>query len=197
LPTLLLVLLAAYLLGSIPTAVIVTRRVAGLDIRTLGDGNMGARNVSRSVGTRPAIAVALVDFFKGTLAVALAQWAGLAPQWQIAAAIAAALGHDFPLFAGFRGGQGLGTTLGALLALAPLPGALGMALYGTAFLLTRQSDLSASLGIVLMLGLMWRQGQPSIVLLGALGMILFVPVKMLIDKPRRVHLADGNRHAAG
>ncbi len=69
-PSLTLVLLAAYLQGSIPTAVIVVRRVAGVDIRTLGDGNMGARNVSRSVGTRPAIAVALVDFYKGTLAVA-------------------------------------------------------------------------------------------------------------------------------
>ncbi len=196
-PTIGLVLLASYLLGSIPTALIVARRVAGVDIRTLGDGNMGARNVSRTLGARPAIAVALVDFFKGTLAVLLAQRMGLAPHWQVAAAFAAALGHDFPLFAGFRGGQGLGTTLGALLGLAPVPAALGMLLYGLAFLLTRLSDLSASLGIVLMLGLMWRQGQPSIVLLGALGMILFVPVKMLIDKPRRVRLADGTRHAAG
>ncbi len=67
------VLLAAYLLGSIPTAVIVAQRVAGVDIRTLGDGNMGARNVPRMLGTRPAMVVALVDFFMGTLAVLLAQ----------------------------------------------------------------------------------------------------------------------------
>ncbi len=192
-----MVLLAAYLLGSIPTAVIVAQRVAGVDIRTLGDGNMGARNVSRTLGTRPAVAVALVDFLKGTLAVVLAQRVGLAPQWQVAAAFAAVLGHDFPIFAGFRGGQGLGATLGAMLGLAPGPGVLGMLLYGMAFLLTRNSDLSASIGIVLMLSLMWRDGQPPIVLLGALGMILFVPVKMLIDKPRRTHLVGGNHRLAG
>jgi glycerol-3-phosphate acyltransferase PlsY len=107
-----LVLLAAYLLGSIPTAVIVVRRVAGVDVRTLGDGNMGARNVSRTLGWKPATVVAFVDFFKGTLAVLLAQQADLAPTWQVAAPFAAALGHDFPVFAGFRGGQGLGRRLG-------------------------------------------------------------------------------------
>ncbi len=194
-PTVILVLLAAYLLGSIPTALIVTRRVAGVDIRTLGDGNMGARNVSRSLGTRPAIAVGLVDFFKGTAAVVLAQQAGLPTHWQVAAAFAAALGHDFPILAGFRGGQGLGTTLGSFLALAPVPAALGMALYGTAFLLTRLSDLSASLGIVAMLLLMWREGQPATVLLGALGMILFVPLKTRLDRPRRAQISAGDHHA--
>ena len=192
-PTVLMVLVAAYLLGSIPTAVIVARRVAGLDIRTLGDGNMGARNVSRTLGARPAVVVALVDFFKGTAAVILAQQAGLETHWQVGAAFAAALGHDFPLFAGFRGGQGLGTTLGTLLAIAPIPAALGMALYGAAFLLTRLSDLSASLGIVAMLLLMWRERQPTVVLLGTLGMILFVPLKMRLDKPRREQISAGKQ----
>ena len=193
--TIALVLLAAYLLGSIPTALIVARRVAGVDIRTLGDGNMGARNVSRTLGARPAVVVGLVDFFKGTAAVLLAQQAGLETHWQVGAAFAAALGHDFPLFAGFRGGQGLGTTLGALLALAPVPAALGMALYAAAFRLTRLSDLSARLGIVAMLLLMWRERQPAVVLLGARGMILFVPLKMRLDKPRREQIASGDHRA--
>ncbi|MCX6025249.1 MAG: glycerol-3-phosphate acyltransferase [Chloroflexi bacterium] len=149
-----LVLLAAYLLGSIPTAVIVVRRVAGVDVRTLGDGNMGARNVSRTLGWKPATVVAFVDFFKGTVPVLLAQQAGLVPAWQVAAARAAALGHDFPVFAGFRGGQGLGTILGAFLALA---------LDALAFALTRLSDASARLGIVVIFVLMWRGGQPAVV----------------------------------
>jgi glycerol-3-phosphate acyltransferase PlsY len=127
------VLSAAYLLGSIPTAVIVARRVAGVDIRALGDGNTGARNVSRTLGTRPAIVVALVDFFKGALAVQLAQQAGLAPQWRVAAAFAAALGHDFHSSPGSwrRGWAPRWAAAGPLAG----PGGAGLLLYGLAFVL--------------------------------------------------------------
>jgi glycerol-3-phosphate acyltransferase PlsY len=140
---------------------------------------MGARKVSRTLGWKPATVVAFVDFFKGTVPVLLAQQAGLVPAWQVAAARAAALGHDLPVFAGFRGGQGLGTILGAFLALA---------LDALAFAPARLSDASARLGIVVIFVLMWRGGQPAVVLLGALGMILAVPVKMLLDHPRRALL---------
>jgi glycerol-3-phosphate acyltransferase PlsY len=97
---------AAYALGSIPTAVLAGQR-AGIDIRDVGDGNMGARNVARSLGARPAIIVALVDVFKGAVAVLIARALGVSEDWVHVAAWAAVLGHDFPVFAGFQGGQGL------------------------------------------------------------------------------------------
>ena len=114
-----LVVIFSYLLGSIPSAVIVSRLTRGVDIRTLGDGNMGARNTYRTFGLAAGLAVALADGCKGALAVLVARWLGLPAAWQTVAAVAAVVGHDFPVFARFRGGQGLATILGAFLALFP------------------------------------------------------------------------------
>ena len=177
-----LALLVSYLLGSIPSAVIVSRRVAGVDIRTLGDGNMGARNVMRSIGWRPAIAVAVMDFSKGAAAVLLAQALGLSTGWQVASGAAALAGHGFPLFAGFRGGQGLATTLGTLLALSTTATVAGLGVYAILFLITRHSDLSAGIGVGLLFLLLWVLDEPPVVILGSLGMILSIPGKKLLDE---------------
>jgi glycerol-3-phosphate acyltransferase PlsY len=185
-----LALLVGYLLGSIPSAVIVSRRAAGVDIRELGDGNMGARNVKRSIGWRPAIVVAAMDFSKGAVAVFLAQAMGLDVGWQVASAAAALAGHDFPLFAGFRGGQGLATTLGALLALAPATTTAGLGVYAILYLLTRHSDLSAGIGVGLIFLLLWVYDQPPVVIVGSLGMILSIPGKKLLDDTR-IHRVAG------
>ncbi|MGB9592975.1 MAG: glycerol-3-phosphate acyltransferase [Anaerolineae bacterium] len=180
--------LVGYLLGSIPTAVIVSRRVAGVDIRTLGDANMGARNVSRTLGWKPAVVVALVDFAKGAAPVMLAKALRLDLAWQIAAGIGALLGHDFPLFARFQGGQGLATTLGALIVLVPREMAIGLMVYGLLYLLTRNSDLGAGVGIGLTVLLMVLAAQPVGLVLASLGMILSIPAKQALDRPRRMRL---------
>ncbi len=182
------IVLIGYLLGSIPTAVIVSRRVAGVDIRTLGDANMGARNVSRTLGWKPAVVVAVVDFAKGFAPVVLAKALGLSLTWQIAAGVAALLGHDFPLFAGFRGGQGLATTLGVLMTLAPGEMVIGLMVYGLLYLLTRNSDLGAGVGIGLTVLLMVLGGQPVGLVLATLAMILSIPAKQALDRPRRMRL---------
>ncbi len=180
--------LVGYLLGSIPTAVIVSRRVAGVDIRTLGDANMGARNVSRTLGWKPAVVVAVVDFAKGAAPVMLARALRLDLAWQIAAGIGALLGHDFPLFARFQGGQGLATTLGVLMVLATPQMSVGLAVYGLLYLLTRNSDLGAGVGIGLAVLLMVLAAQPAGVILASLGMILSIPAKQALDRPRRMRL---------
>ncbi len=185
-----LVPVIGYLLGSIPTAVIVSRRVAGVDIRTLGDANMGARNVSRTLGWKPAVVVAVVDFAKGFAPVMLARALGLDLAWQIAAGIGALLGHDFPLFAEFRGGQGLATTLGALMVLAPQQMAIGLTVYGMLYLLTRKSDLGASVGIGLTVLLMALARQPVGLILASLAMILSIPAKQALDRPRRLRVKN-------
>jgi glycerol-3-phosphate acyltransferase PlsY len=179
-----LAVLVGYLLGSVPSAVIVSRWAAGVDIRELGDGNMGARNVKRSIGWRPAIVVAAMDFSKGATAVFLAQALDLGVGWQVAAGASALAGHDFPLFAGFRGGQGLATTLGALLGLAPATTVAGLGVYAILYLLTRNSDLSAGIGVGLMFLLLWVLDKPPVVVMGSLGMILSIPGKKLLDDAR-------------
>jgi glycerol-3-phosphate acyltransferase PlsY len=187
--TTILILLIAYLLGSIPSALIVSRLFAGVDIRTLGDGNMGARNVSRTLGWKRGAIVALIDVGKGLLPVLLARAFGLSLFWRIAAAFCAVLGHDFPIFAHFQGGQGLAATLGALAVLAPVEMAWGMTVYGTLFLITRNSDLGAGVGVGLTVLLMWVFHEPVELIVSSVMLIVSVPAKMMLDRPRRARIA--------
>lgn len=179
------VLLAAYLVGSIPTAVIVARKLGGVDIRAIGDGNMGAHNTKAQFGWGAGILVALIDFGKGALSVWIAQASGLDLGWQLLALAFAVIGHDFPVLAHFRGGQGLATALGGLLVLANFEMALGLIIYGLVYLITRNSDLGAGIGTGTGVLLMALRGQPLLLVVGAVMIILIIPAKFLLDKPRR------------
>lgn len=181
----LFVLLVAYLLGSLPTALVVSRAVANVDIRTIGDGNMGARNVARTLGWGPGIVVAVADFGKGAAAVVFARYLGLALEWQIAAGACAALGHDFPVFAGFRGGQGMAAILGALFVLMPTETSSGLLMFGSAYALTRSFDISAALGLGLVAWLAWKLSQPTILVICAAALFVSIALKKHYDAPRR------------
>ena len=110
----------AYLLGSIPFAYIILQLTRGLDIRTLGTGNVGALNTYQQLGPAFGVAVLAGDVSKGTIAVFLALWMG-AEEWaSYGSAIAVVVGHTWPLFLRFRGGKGAATILGVGLAIAPL-----------------------------------------------------------------------------
>ena len=112
--------IVAYLLGSISFAVLLVRAKTGGDIRAEGSGNAGATNVLRSHGKKLALLVALADVAKGIAPVLLMRLVTLDPRWAAAAGFAAILGHVFPVFYGFRGGKGVATAVGAFLALSPL-----------------------------------------------------------------------------
>lgn len=120
-----LLVLAAYLLGSIPTAVWVGKVFYRVDIREHGSGNAGATNTVRVLGWKAGIPVMIFDVFKGWLAVHMASWfdPGLSDggmqYLQICMGAAAVLGHVYPVYAGFRGGKGVATLLGAGIALFP------------------------------------------------------------------------------
>ena len=107
-----LLLVSAYLVGSVPTAYIVARWRRGIDIRQYGSGNVGASNLLRSSGKGLAILVTIVDLGKGILMVWAAQAAGLNIAQQVAVGLAAVIGHNWPVFLRFSGGRGLLTTLG-------------------------------------------------------------------------------------
>ncbi len=142
-----LILVAAYLLGSISFAILVARAYGLPDPRSHGSGNPGATNMLRT-GKKAAAALTLIgDALKGYLAVWLAQWAmaryGLPVYTPYLAALAAFLGHLFPVFFGFRGGKGVATALGVLLALDARLGGLTVLTWLVVFAITRVSSLSA------------------------------------------------------
>jgi glycerol-3-phosphate acyltransferase PlsY len=178
------VFLFCYLLGSIPTALIVSHQRFGVDIRELGDGNMGARNTYRNLGHRLGVIVALTDALKGVFSVLLAKQLGLDLQLQCVAGAAAILGHDFPIFAHFRGGQGLATTIGSMFVLFPEIASIGLIVYAVLYLTTRNSDLSASTGLGLMAFLLWKTDQPMILLVYTVATLLVIPAKKMLDSNR-------------
>lgn len=112
-----------YSVGSIPTGLIAGRIARGIDIREFGSGKTGFTNVLRTVGTRWAAASLVGDLAKGVLPVVIARIISDEPYVMTAAGVAAAVGHDFPVFAGFSGGRGVATSYGAALAMSPIPAA--------------------------------------------------------------------------
>ncbi|MBC7912387.1 MAG: glycerol-3-phosphate 1-O-acyltransferase PlsY [Pyrinomonadaceae bacterium] len=119
-----LILIAAYLLGSIPFGYLIVRAKAGGDVRETGSGGTGATNVTRRAGKSAGVLTLLLDACKGLLAIYLAR-KFLTPDyginwWVAAAAVLAVAGHIFPVWLGFRGGKGVATGVGVFLGLAPL-----------------------------------------------------------------------------
>lgn len=131
--------LAAYVLGATPTSHVVARTFFGLDLREYGSGNLGATNTFRVLGWKAALPVVAFDIFKGWLPVALfprlqgtAAW-----EWALAYAAAAILGHVYSFWVRFRGGKGVATSAGALLALAPWAVLVSAAVWGALVFSTR------------------------------------------------------------
>lgn len=133
--SLILALILSYLAGSIPTAIIASRIVMKDDIRNHGSGNAGATNVFRVMGWKPALIVVLVDVGKGVAAVILIARIGWGANLidpfilQIIAGLAAIAGHVWTVFAGFRGGKGMGTAFGVLVSLAPVASLITLAIW--------------------------------------------------------------------
>ena len=205
------VALIGYLLGSIPFGVIIGRRSAKVDVRQYGSGKMGATNVLRTAGKKAAIISGVLDLLKGVLAVVfagliwweLSRIEGSTSSWwllssaQVAAALAAMVGHIWPIFLNFRGGRGVATFFGGLIALCPVAALFG----GEALILgaglTGFASLGSILGVVgvyaILLPLTIMHGFPLEYLLYALaGTILIIAVhrdniaRLMAGKERRL-----------
>ncbi len=147
--TILGIIILSYLLGSIPSAVIISRAFKGIDIREYGSKNAGFTNVYRVLGPLPAAIVLIIDIGKGIVAVLFLTQITLDPvalnlvSLRILAAISVILGHVFPIFAGFKGGKGIGTALGALFSLMPTEIALALVVFITIVAITRYVSLGS------------------------------------------------------
>jgi acyl phosphate:glycerol-3-phosphate acyltransferase len=145
-PYMVAALLGGYLLGSIPFGLVLTR-LAGLgDVRQIGSGNIGATNVLRTGRKGLAAGTLLLDGGKGAVAVLIAQQLG-DPDTALVAALGAVLGHLFPAWLGFKGGKGVATTLGVLLALSPALGSLCCLAWLVVAFLFRYSSLAALMSL--------------------------------------------------
>jgi len=142
-------IIIGYLLGSIPTAYIMSRIRKGIDIRTVGNGNMGAANVMREIGLPEGIFVGLIDIAKGAGAILVAQALNISELWVLGAGFAALVGHNFPVFAGFRGGRGSATAIGIFLVLAPKATLVTLVIVVIPFFTTRKFSAAILIGFAL------------------------------------------------
>ena len=190
-------LVLGYLLGSIPSAYIVTRVVLGKDIRKLGGGNVGGLNTFREVGLVPAAVVGFVDLGKGAAAVVIAYWVlALSPLFVMLAGLAAVVGHNWMLFLKFSGGKGMGPTLGALAVLMPLYGYwygffIFLGVITVPFIITRNVALSMGIGLLFLPIITWVITQSGLATLIAVVLGVLIGVRFL-PTARRAMAKAGN-----
>lgn len=181
-----LILLLAYLLGAIPTAVWLSRALFGKDVRTQGSGNAGSTNMYRAFGLWPGLSVQLFDIAKGFVAVWLPLW--LAPEataaslvnLQYGCGLAAVVGHVYPVWAGFKGGKGINTLLGMMLGLSwPIAlvaiGVFALVLFFSSMVSLGSMLAVASLPVQLWLrSILYAEGFSTVQLALAIAVPLFV-----------------------
>lgn len=148
-------IIIGYLLGSIPTAYIVSRVRKGIDIRNIGSRNMGGANVMREIGAPEGVLVGLFDVAKGAGAILIAQALDIPELWVFGAGFAALVGHNFPVFARFRGGRGAATIIGIFLVLAPEAILITLVVIAIPFFTTRKFGAALLIGFALLPLFIW------------------------------------------
>lgn len=171
-----ILVVASYLVGAIPFGIVIGRLFGGGDIRTKGSGNIGATNVLRSVGPAAGAVTFLLDFFKGTAMVLLARHiAG----WDIAVvvAVAAVLGHNFPIYLRFKGGRGVAVGAGVFLGLEPLGVACVLAIFALVVLTTRIASLASLTASGAFPLIAWYLGAPRSVIISAVIVVALIFIR--------------------
>jgi glycerol-3-phosphate acyltransferase PlsY len=189
-----LIVILSYFLGAIPTGYIVGRVAAGGDIRKMGDENMGAANAYRELGSKAGIIVGIIDAAKGALVIIIAQAANMSQITVMLAGTAAVVGHNWPVFIGFRGGRGVSTTIGILLVLITLP-MLILALPTTLILIIKRNVTPAMTFFFILLPLVdWWLKVPVPLIVYGIALPALVGVTTLF-RTRRVAETSGTGRA--
>lgn len=187
----------AYFLGSIPFGYILVKLFRKQDIRATGSGNIGATNVARSGAKGLAIATLLLDLGKAFVAVKIAQH--IAPtnyDLAVAAAVAALLGHCFPVWLGFRGGKGVASALGVFLALTPISALALLVIFLIIFVLTRYVSLASIIAAAAfpIFGFHFVPFRTPIVIAG----FFFIPLLIIVKHHQNIRrLLSGNENRFG
>ena len=181
--------LVSYMIGSVPTGFL-WAKARGIDIRTIGSGNIGATNVMRALGKGPGIIVLLIDAAKGFLPVFLVKGQGTG--LQIICCIAVIAGHNWTCWLKFKGGKGVATTAGAMLAILPIPFLCGLAVWSMVFGLSRYVSLASICGAVALPVVTWFR-QPDFFWLTALLSVIMI----YKHKPNIQRLLAGTENRGG
>lgn len=177
-------ILAAYLLGSVPTSVWVGRKYYGIDVRDYGSGNAGATNTIRVLGLKAGIPVLLLDVLKGFLAVNLVHLTKyydpgthLFVNAELILGTAAVLGHIFPVYVGFKGGKGVATILGFLLGVQLIPTLLAIGVFALVLIFTKYVSLGsvlAGISFPISIILIFKVDMPSLILFSCIVALMLV-----------------------
>jgi len=171
-----LILLLAYIIGSIPFGYVLVRFKTGEDVRSMGSGNIGATNVLRTTGRLIAAATLALDIAKGFFAVWLmAKFSGDSRLWMSAAALAVMAGHAYPVFLKFQGGKAVASFIGAFLCLTPVPMAAALVLFAIVAAASKHVSMgSIVLAGSLPLGAYFIEHPPAVVLITTLAAAAFI-----------------------
>ncbi|MGW9124756.1 glycerol-3-phosphate 1-O-acyltransferase PlsY [Paenibacillus chitinolyticus] len=165
---------AAYLLGSLSFSFIIGKLVKGIDIRSHGSGNAGATNTLRVLGKGPAVLVLVLDVVKAILAVWIGKWMAPDQIWvHVACGLAVIIGHNWPVFFGFRGGKGVATAIGVTATLCFLPAIFAGVIAIASIFLTRYVSLGSLLFTALLPFFVWGMGRPVEILWGVIVIGVF------------------------
>jgi glycerol-3-phosphate acyltransferase PlsY len=167
-------IIAAYLIGSIPFALILARRWGASDLRLVGSGNLGAANVMRASGVTAGVLVALLDMAKGAASVWLAARFSAGPALPAVAGVAAIVGHIYPVWLRFRGGKGVATACGVFSVLTPLALPPALAIFAAVVWLTKYISLGSVLASLALPPLAYALGSPAPAVLAALAASIII-----------------------
>lgn len=176
----LVAIIIAYLLGSINSAYIMARLRKGVDIREFGVGNAGAVNVFRHIGIWEGIVVGVADVAKGAVAILVAQALSVSEFWWLGAGFIALLGHNFPVFLGFKGGKGSGTAIGIFLLLVPKEMGLALGIMALTILITRNLVFALGIGFASLPLLIWLFGGSAVLVFYSLALVSLIGLTSLI-----------------
>ena len=183
-------IIAAYLLGSIPSAYIAGRLKKGIDIRTVGSKNMGTLNVYHEIGLAAAIPVLIVDMAKGIAAILLSRWLGVPVIWQLIAGFTSVAGHCFPIFIHFRGGKGGAPALAILLFLMPAAIPFFVAIAIIVLIITRNYAFCYSFALIVFPFSAWLSYDSKTLIVFSIALLLFLLIRY-IPKMRDMYAKTG------
>jgi len=179
-----IIITAAYFIGSIPTSIWISRKFYKIDIRDYGSGNAGATNTFRVLGVKAGIIVFIVDILKGFVAVNLIHFtnyyipdSGTYTNIQLLLGISAMIGHIFPVYVGFRGGKGVATLFGVICAISFYPTLIMAGIFFTTLILTRYVSLSSmisGLSFPVLIIIVFKETTPSLVIFSLIMAILML-----------------------
>jgi len=194
--TLLCIPVAAYILGSIPFGLLLTKLFGGADVRKEGSGNIGATNVARVAGTLPGILTLVLDAAKGAAAVLLAEHlSNDSAAWMMIAGFAALVGHCFTIWLNFKGGKGVATAAGLFLVLCPLAFLAAILLFILVVAFWRYVSLgsiTAAAAMPLLIYFLWapHHAPPPVIMFGSLAVVMLVVYKHDANIQRLVEGAE-------